>query len=153
MIALGIDPGSTCGWAVHNGETLVAAGTWDIRPPRGSSPGMRYIYLRTRLDEIHKAFPALALVIYEQAHQRGGAATEYAFGCATHIQAWCAERGLEHQSLHTATLKKFATGRGNAKKPEMLAAANADRWMGFRFKDDNEADAAFLAEAGARGAR
>lgn len=41
-----------------------------------------------------------------------------------------------------AVLKKFATGKGNADKARMIAAAGL---CGFRTHDDNEADAYFLA--------
>jgi Holliday junction resolvasome RuvABC endonuclease subunit len=82
-------------------------------------------------------------VFYEQAHHRGGAATELCVGFVTRVQELCAERGVEYQSVHSGTLKKHATGRGNAKKPEMIAAAEA-RWPGQKIEDDNQADALCL---------
>ena len=48
---------------------------------------------------------------------------------------------VEITSRHTATIKKYATGKGNAKKPHMLDAAKA-RWTGI--VDDNHADALWL---------
>ena len=39
--------------------------------------------------------------------------------CAATVQAWCAERGIEHAAAHSGTVKKWATGRGNAPKREM----------------------------------
>lgn len=45
-----------------------------------------------------------------------------------------------------ATLKKFATGRGNAGKPQVLA--EAIRRLGYLGHDDNEADAMWLRHAG-----
>jgi hypothetical protein len=86
---------------------------------------MRYIRLRARLEEVRGAYPDLGLCTYEQAHQRGGAATEYAIGCATTIQAWCAEHGIEHAAVHSATLKRWATGNGRASKDDMTARAQA----------------------------
>jgi crossover junction endodeoxyribonuclease RuvC len=49
-----------------------------------------------------------------------------------------------------ATLKQYATGRGNAKKPEVMAAVNSEAFPYFRTRDDNAADAAVLAAMGAR---
>ena len=102
---------------------------------------MRYIHLRRKLEEVLAAYPDLKLVIYEMSHHRGAAATEYALGCATHLQSWCAERGLQYTTVHSATLKKWATGKGNAKKPDMMAAATKRGWT---FADDNECDALFI---------
>lgn len=139
MIILGLDLGSTTGWAVADDNGITASGTWYIAPRRGESPGCRYLHLRSYLYEVLRAFDAFDLVVYEAAHHRGGAATEYAVGCVTTVQAWCAQRTIEHASVHTATLKKFATGSGKADKEKMLTAA---RWMAGRaVSDDNEADA------------
>ena len=102
---------------------------------------MRYLHLRAHLQRVRAAYPDLAAVFYEQAHHRGGAATEYAVGCVATVQAWCAEHGIEHAAVHSATIKKHATGKGNAGKQEMVAAMQA---LGFRPEDDNEADALAL---------
>lgn len=123
MTVLALDLGNTTGWAVGNGNGGPAFGTWAVQPRRGESPGFRYIRLRAELEKVREAFPDLALVVYEAAHHRGGAATEVAVGCATTVQSWCAEKGIEHASVHTGRLKKWATGRGNASKELMSVAA------------------------------
>ena len=143
MRILALDFGSTTGYAIGtaHGLTIHTSGTWNIAPRRGDSPGMRYIYLRRKFEEVLGAYPDLSLVVYEQAHMRGGAATSYAMGCEATLQAWCAEKGLEFTTVHSATLKKFATGKGNSKKPEMMVAATKRGWT---FADDNEADALWI---------
>jgi Holliday junction resolvasome RuvABC endonuclease subunit len=113
---------------------------------------MRYLHLRAQLQRVRAAYPDLAAVFYEQAHHRGGAATEYAVGCVATVQAWCAEHGIEHAAVHSATIKKHATGKGNAPKDAVIAAM---RRRGFAPTDDNEADALALldwafAQGGAR---
>ena len=145
---LAIDPGTHCGWAVHDGERIVASGVWNLAPRRGDSPGVRYLKLRRRLGDVLDAYPRLELVAVEQAHHRGGAATEYAIGVVTHVQSWCAEVGLEHVGVHSSHAKRFATGRGNASKQEMVAAALA-RWPGWVPESDDESDARWIAEAAA----
>lgn len=152
MRILAIDPGTRCGWA-HRlsapGLPVVwTSGVWDLAPPRGASPGTRYLYLRARLNEIRDGI-GVDLVVVEQAHHRGGAATEYAVGVTTHVQSWCAEHGIEHTKLHGSKAKRLATGKGNAKKDAVLAAAIA-RWPGYAFATDDEADARFIAEAAAK---
>lgn len=102
---------------------------------------MRYLKLLARLNAVRAAFPDVGAVYYEQAHHRGGAATEYAVGCVTHVQAWCAEHGIEHGARHTAEIKRHATGKGNADKEAVMAAMRA---AGYAPADDNEADALAL---------
>ena len=46
-----LDLGSRCGWAIGKvGEVVL--GAWDIAPRHGESPGMRYIRLRSCLQEM-----------------------------------------------------------------------------------------------------
>jgi len=140
-----LDLGGTTGWAIGTNGKVQASGTIDLVPRRGESPGMRYLRLRAFLEDMRRGFPDIALVGYEAAHHRGGAATEYGVGCATTVQAWCAERGIEHQAVHTATLKKGITGNGRASKAEMVAAATVRLEPGAAPpRDDNEADAICL---------
>ncbi|WP_441231908.1 hypothetical protein AB7828_29490 [Tardiphaga sp. 215_C5_N2_1] len=54
----------------------------------------------------------------------------------------CELAGLPWSAIHLAQLKIHATGKGNAKKPDMQGAAHA-RW-GVDLKED-EADAAWAA--------
>jgi Holliday junction resolvasome RuvABC endonuclease subunit len=56
------------------------------------------------------------------------------------------ERGLRYVEVPPATLKKFATGKGNAGKDEVLAAAI--RRFGFAGSNNNEADAWMLFQMG-----
>jgi len=51
-------------------------------------------------------------------------------------------RGMPYVDVPPGTLKKYATGKGNAGKDEMIAAAI--RRFGFEGSDNNEADAYLL---------
>lgn len=53
-----------------------------------------------------------------------------------------------YRDIPPATLKKFATGKGNAKKEDVLAAAI--RRLGYAGSNHNEADARWLLEIGLR---
>lgn len=150
MRILAIDPGSRCGWALYDTVTkeFLVSGVWDLTPPRGCSPGVRYLKLRSRLVEVLDAFPGIGVVAVEAAHHRGGAATEYAVGVVTHCQAWAAEHGVEVLQIRSTTVKRVATGRGNASKDEMIDAAEA-MWKGVKFHSDDEVDARWIAMAAA----
>lgn len=137
MSILAIDQGTRTGFALLEGGRR-ESGTVVFDVKRGESPGCRYIRLNRWLDEFAGR---VQLVVYEQTHNRGGAATETAAGFATRIQEFCARHGIEHAAVHSATLKKFATGKGNADKSVMLSKAR-ERWPAVA--DDNEADALWL---------
>ena len=105
---------------------------------------MRFLRCRAWLNEMWKLLGGQVDVIcYEQAHHRGGAATACCVGLVTEIQAFAAHHDTEIMPVHTASLKKFATGSGRASKVEMIEAAKACGWDPV---DDNEADACMLLE-------
>jgi crossover junction endodeoxyribonuclease RuvC len=143
MKILALDLGTRTGWALlEDGHVESGVQVFDVK--RGESPGMRYLRFNRWLEEMASADPRPDVIVFEQAHHRGGAATEVAAGFSTRVLEFCARHGIEHASVHTATLKKFATGKGNADKEAMLGAARE------RFKpnlaDDNEADALWILE-------
>lgn len=143
MNLLALDLGTSTGWALLE-DGRIESGVETFAVKRGESPGMRYVHFNRWLDHIAPAAApgrTLGLVVYEQFHQRGGAATEIAAGLATRVQEFCARHGIEHAAVHTATLKKWTTGRGGASKTEMLEAC-ARRWR--RVDSDDEADAIAL---------
>ena len=74
-----------------------------------------------------------------------GYATELLVGMTTRLQETCAENGIEYAAVHSATLKKFATGSGRADKVTMMKRA-AERFPGRKIEDDNESDALLLLE-------
>ena len=57
------------------------------------------------------------------------------------LSAWCEQRQIPYQGVPVGTIKKHATGKGNANKDAMLAAV---RGWGYTPVDDNEADALAL---------
>lgn len=140
MNILAIDCGTKTGWAIScNG--MVESGVQDFTLKRGESAGMRFFNFRIWLKRMLNKFP-IKLVVYEQAHHRGGAATMVGVGMVTRIQEECDIRELKYTPIHSATLKKFATGSGRASKESMLSRAR-EEW-GVHVIDDNEADALFL---------
>lgn len=135
---LAIDPGTKCGWAFwRSGWCRPESGIRQFDLQRGESQGMRFIRFRQWLEELMALKPDI--VLYEQAHHRGGAATEIMIGMATRIQEIAEMRGIEYRPVHSATLKKWTTGNGKADKSSMCSRARA-MWSVDPI-DDNEADA------------
>lgn len=59
-------------------------------------------------------------------------------GFMAHLTAWCEHHQIPYRGVPVGTIKKHATGKGNAGKDAVIAAVRA--W-GFDPADDNEADA------------
>ena len=142
MNILSLDLATKTGWAsnVHGRRS----GVVEFALKRGESPGMRFLRARAWLNEIWKLLGGqIDIIVYEQAHHRGGAATAVCVGLVTEVLAFAAARNIELMPVHTATLKKFATGSGRASKEDMVQAAKARGWNPV---DHNEADAQLLLE-------
>ncbi len=147
MTTLSLDTGTDTGWAIRIGS-VIHSGTQNFQhDAKRESPGMRFLRFSKWLRGMIKEHDVVQ-VIYEQPHQRGGAATTVGVGLATHLMSVCAELEVEHVAVHSGTLKKFATGKGNANKDEMYQALLRDQRDPLRARtmipDDNEVDAIWL---------
>ena len=147
---LGIDPGTHCGWAVRHQDGNFTSGTWDLSARRHEGGGFRYLRLRSYLQEIiARAKPAA--VVYEEVRGHRGTDAAHVYGGIIAVLAEeCERQGIPYRGIPVSTVKKLATGKGNADKLDMIAAANARWGKGYSLKDNNEVDARFIAEAGAR---
>ena len=141
MDIVAIDPGTKTGWASWV-RGFLESGVQEFSLKRGESAGMRFIRFRAWLKDLIKAVGP-DLIVYEQAHLRGGWATDLLVGMTTRICEDAAAAGIEMTSVHSATLKKAIAGTGRADKLAMMKAA-ARLYPGRRIQDDNEADALCL---------
>lgn len=90
------------------------------------------------------ADPGVGVVVFEAArHAKGAGALVVQSELQGVIKLWCEEEGIPYCGYSPTSIKKHATGRGNASKDEMLAAAR-EKWPDKRIADDNEADALWL---------
>jgi hypothetical protein len=62
------------------------------------------------------------------AKTRGGAATAVCVGLVTVALVFAAEKGIELMPVHTATLKKWATGSVRENKNDMIQSAIKHGW-------------------------
>ena len=142
MNILALDVGSRTGWTARiNG--MIESGVETFSIERNESRGMRFLRFRSWLDGMITTVNP-SLIVYERPHQRGGPPTEFLYGLTTRIDEACSVNGIDYKAVHIGTLKKFATGKGNASKDEMMAVAR--QRMGREPIDDNESDSYLLLE-------
>jgi Holliday junction resolvasome RuvABC endonuclease subunit len=99
---------------------------------------MRYLRFRGWLDQLNSDVP-FGVVNFEEVRRHAGTDAAHVYGglLAT-LTAWCEQHSIAYQGVPVGTIKRFATGKGNADKAGMLAAIRA---RGFSPADDNESDA------------
>lgn len=164
--ALGLDLGTNCGAAfsdfvpgskiVQNplvmGQLDLSIGPWD-------SGVLRHVRLKQYLSVLAPDLIFYEEVKYDAPVQPGmsagaivariASAAEFIGGLKATLVVWAAERGIPVQGVPVAALKKFATGKGNAGKPDMIRAANEKFGIALDPEDyeksgvDNIADAAW----------
>ena len=145
---LALDLGTTTGWALSLPDRSVTHGYVSFKPQRFEGGGMRYLRFRRWLDELlattapRGAASGLDAVYFEEVRRHVGTDAAHVYGgLLGQLTAWCEEHGVAYQGVPVGTIKRFATGRGNADKAAIIAAMRA---RGFAPADDNEADALAL---------
>lgn len=134
-----LDLGSKTGWALRSAEGAILSGVEEFRTDRWQSGGMRFIRFRHWLEETRRLTGGIDLLVYEQVRRHAGVDASHAYGgWLAILMSWCDHHGIEYQDVPVATIKRHATGRGNADKEAVIAAIRA---RGFTPTDDNEADA------------
>ena len=141
-IILALDLGSTTGWALRSRDGTITSGTMTFRPSRFEGGGMRYLRFRAWLDEIAKLGGPIDRIAFEEVRRHVSTDSSHVYGglLAT-LTAWAEQNVIPYQGVPVGTIKRFATGKGNAGKDAVIAAIKA---RGFHPADDNEADALAL---------
>ena len=141
MKVLGIDQATHTGFAVVEPGVLHVSGTQVLKGK-----------VEQRFSEFATWFRGMIkthlpdLVVYEKPHFRGYDSTLSGVGLIALILMICHETGTACTGVHTATLKKFATGYGKASKSMMTTMANRIEGLDLKTKENNdEADAIHLA--------
>lgn len=143
MTILAIDPGTACGWAVLNDDDSIQSGTWKLGPRAGEVDGVRPWRLLQRLAQVN-ADGTLERVIFEDVKRHTGTTAAHVYGELTGIiKAFCVSHDIPYEKAPVGQIKKHATGKGNASKALMVAAA-LGRYPDQNVRDDNQADALWL---------
>ncbi len=138
---IGIDPSlAATGVAAADGTS------WTIATKAGDPDRLAVIYQRinaTAAGATLRDDDAMAVIEDLPAHAHGAGLTGMAQGV---IRLALINNGLPYVTVAAATLKKYATGKGNATKADMRMA-----WFqrtGEDVRDDNQVDALWLRQIG-----
>lgn len=118
---LTLDLGTTLGWAAYSPNIgKVTSGTVDFKNRRFEGGGMRYLRFNNWLDEIDVLFQkGIKTVYFEEvrAHRGTDAAHVYG-GLMSILTSWCEAKHIAYEGVPIGTIKRFATGRGDAPKDD-----------------------------------
>ena len=139
---LALDLGTTTGFALRAPEGQIAHGFVSFKSQRFEGGGMRYLRFRRWLTDMKATLAAPegpGAVYFEEVRRHLGVDAAHVYGglLAT-LTAWCEHHEIPYQGVPVGTIKRHATGRGNAGKYDVIAAMRA---LGHAVTDDNEADA------------
>jgi len=168
-LALGLDMGTNTGFAytfydpdqpIHWPMQPVYLGQWDLSAGPYDTGALRFVRFRHFLNilkpdiifaEDVKYTPAEAVNYFNAAAILARAATSMEFFGAMKgtLAAWCEARQVPLGLIPIGTIKRRATGKGNANKEQVIAAANDLLGLGLVPEDykttgvDNVADSVF----------
>jgi Holliday junction resolvasome RuvABC endonuclease subunit len=120
---LGVDPGTQTGWAIVRDGKVLGSNTVSFSAYADKGYGAMFVVFRAFLTWAQDRYGPLTAIAYELPFSRGAFTTRITTGMAAHVQERCAAWQCIPIPVNTMTLKKFATGSGKAKKPEMMLAS------------------------------
>ena len=142
MPTLTLDLGTKTGWALRQADGYIVHGTNEFKPGRFEGGGMRFLHFKAWLNRLRTDHGPLDAVYFEEVRAHAGTDAAHLYGgFLAHLTAWCEYHKIPYSGIPVGTIKKHATGKGNASKDMMVSAMQA---LGFEPADDNAADALAL---------
>ena len=139
---LALDLGSKTGWALKQADGTITSGVVAFKPGRFEGGGMTFLRFKKWLDEVLAFAGPIQSIAFEEVRRHLGTTAAHVYGgFLAHLSAWAEDRGIPYQGIPVGTIKKHATGKGNAGKQAVIEAM---RKRGHKPVDDNESDALAL---------
>ncbi|MEO5350998.1 MAG: hypothetical protein H7836_15345 [Magnetococcus sp. YQC-3] len=136
---LTLDLGSKTGWALHQADGTITSGTVEFKPGRFEGGGMAFVRFKHWLDEVCRFAEPIAGIWFEEVRAHAGVTAAHVYGgFLAHLTAFAELSQIPYQGVPVGTIKRHATGKGNASKAEVIEAM---RRKGHTPADDNAADA------------
>lgn len=169
-LVLGLDLGTNCGYSyayVKDKELIVPEklnmhiGQWDLSAGPYDSGALRFVRLRQFLSVLKPDLVAFEDVRYTPSEKltkfnmhailaRAATSCEFFGALKATVSSWAEENGVSCGSFPIGTIKRRATGKGNANKSDMIKACNEMFRTEFDSENyetagyDNAADSAFV---------
>jgi Holliday junction resolvasome RuvABC endonuclease subunit len=142
LTILAIDLGTKTGWALNDANGKITGGSESMAGMTGAHPAVRWNKFRHFLSDIRSNSAEIHICYYERVLHHTAVQAAHVYGALEALlQIWCHAHNIRFVLVSPGTIKKHWTGKGNAKKEEMIATAKE---KGFHPKDDNHADAIAL---------
>jgi hypothetical protein len=139
---LALDLGTTTGWAVQSADGTITSGTQQFKPQRFEGGGMRFLRFKRWLLDIKTLQNGLHEVYFEEVRRHASTDASHVYGGFLGLlSVFCEHHQIAYQGVPVGTIKRHATGKGNAGKDEVIGAM---KQLGHTPVDDNEADALAL---------
>lgn len=136
MKILALDVATKTGWC--NG---VAGGTWDFSIKKDESGGIRLLRFKAKIKEVI-SLERPDIVVFERTaghHKKALIVQAELHGV---LKSVLDDESIEYKAYSATEIKKHATGKGNAGKPQMIQACIEK--LGINPVDDNHADACWI---------
>jgi crossover junction endodeoxyribonuclease RuvC len=138
-VILCLDLGGKTGWAMKQTDGQITSGTIEFKPGRFEGGGMPFVRFKSWLDEVQSFAGPIQSIHFEEVRRHLGTTAAHVYGgflaCLT---SWCEARMIPYEGIPVGTIKRFATGKGNAGKAMVIQAMKS---LGHNPADDNESDA------------
>lgn len=142
MRILSADQATHCGWAVIEGEKVVASGSCDF------SKAERYIRMcdiALFLFDLFTRYECESIYIEDIYYLRNIKTLEWLAGLKSHIMSTFAKEGIEVIPIYPVTWKKaYSLNKGKRNDQKKTSQEIAKERYGVDVADDNEADAILI---------
>lgn len=136
---LALDLGQKTGWALLQTDGTITSGTMGFKPGSFEGGGMTFLKFKQWLDSILKTANGLDGIWFEEVRAHAGTTAAHVYGgFLGQLTSWAEAANIPYLGVPVGTIKKHATGSGNAGKDLVIDAMKA---KGHNPADDNEADA------------
>ncbi len=98
----------------------------EFRPGRFEGAGMAFLRFERFLADATNASGPLGVVVFEKVRAHAGTLAAQVYGSfLAHLTAWCERHAVPYLGVPVATIKRHATGKGNASKDDVIKVVRA----------------------------
>lgn len=145
-----VDLGTCSGWAIVDQGRVIAYGSANVAHSGACKASGRFIKFNRFLEKLHYEHKVDEIYYEDVMRWSSSAAAKVYCGLLCVLQVFAHQQKIGCYPVSVTTIKKHATGKGNAKKSDMIGAANNILELKTnalrKTKDDNCADAICLAD-------